>query len=160
MPASRARFNPTPEETLVCRAILHDRLAVVVARPDLPRTHDVPCPAVVRGSDVSRSWALIGLEGPVTMTIDPVLRLCSLVMIRDAVPAGAGVARLSLSLILPDIDRGRLARWGDVAESDIALWALYPSRHLLNPWVSAFLNLLRHAFPQAEPEELAAYLAE
>lgn len=152
------RVNPAPDDALVGRAFLHDRL-VAVARPDLPRPASEPVPAVVRGADTARSWTLAGLDGTVPLAIDPVLRLSSLVMIRDAVRAGAGAARLPLSLVLHDLAEGRLAKWGDVAGSEIALWALYPSRRLLNARVSAFLDMLRQAFPKAAPEELATYLA-
>jgi len=38
------------------------------------------------------------------------------------------------------------------------LWALYPSRRLLSARVSAFLDLLKQAFPRGEPGELAAYV--
>jgi DNA-binding transcriptional LysR family regulator len=62
------------------------------------------------------------------------------------------------NLVSRDIVGGRLARWGDVVGSDIALWALYPTRRLLSARVSALLDLLRKSFPQAAPEELAAYL--
>jgi DNA-binding transcriptional LysR family regulator len=48
--------------------------------------------------------------------------------------------------------------WGDVENSEIALWALYPSQRLLSPRVSAFLDFLRQAFPKGTPEELAAYI--
>ncbi len=148
------RVNPAPDETLVGRPFLHDRL-VAVASPDLLRRSAAVLPAVVRGADAARSWTVADRE---TIAIEPVLRLSSLVMIRDAVRAGAGAACLPLSLVLPDLSTGRLERLGDVAGSDIALWALYPSRRLLNARVSAFLDLLRHSFPQAAPEELAAYL--
>lgn len=152
------RVDPRPDEALVGRPFLHDRL-VVVAHPDLPRATGAPVPAAVRGADPAQSWQLAAPDGPVEMAIVPVLRLSSLVMIRDAALAGAGAARLPLSLALPSITSGRLVHWGDVAQSEIALWALYPSRRLLSARVSAFLAHLRHAFPNAAPEELAAYLA-
>lgn len=151
------RVNPAPDETLVGRAFLHDRL-VVVAAPDLPRHSGTAISAVVRGADAARQWTMVHSGEAATIAVEPVLHLSSLVMIRDAVRSGAGAARLPLSLVVRDIASGRLAHWGDVAESDIALWALYPSRRLLNARVSAFLNFLRHAFPEAAPEELAAYL--
>ena len=81
-------------------------------------------------------------------------------MIRNAVRCGAGAARLPLSLVSRDIARGRLVCWGDVVGSDIALWALYPTRRLLNARVSAFLDFFRQSFPNGTPEELAAYLDE
>ncbi|WP_240370962.1 LysR substrate-binding domain-containing protein, partial [Campylobacter jejuni] len=59
---------------------------------------------------------------------DPVLRLSSLIMIRDAVRAGVGAARLPISLVSRDLAAGKLVHWGDVDGPDIVLWALYPSR--------------------------------
>jgi DNA-binding transcriptional LysR family regulator len=151
------RVDPAADDMLVGRPFLHDRL-VVVAAPEVSRSQRVVVPAVVRGRDEAETWALNAPEGPSTLTVEPVLRLSSLVMIRDAVCAKAGVARLPLSLVSRDIAAGRLVNWGDVAGSSIALWALYPSRRLLNARVSAFLDHLRHSFPQGTPEELAAYL--
>lgn len=151
------RVDPAADDALVGRPFLHDRL-VVVADPDVPRREGGIVPAVVRGSEAATIWTLSVAEGSSTLTVDPVLRLSSLIMIRDAVRAGAGVARLPLSLVSRDIAAGRLVRWGDVAGSSIALWALYPSRRLLNARVSAFLDLLRASFPDGTPEELAAYL--
>jgi len=150
------RVDPAADDALVGRPFLHDRL-VVVAAPDMPRSAGV-VPAVVRGGDAAQNWRLAGAAGTSTIAVDPVLRLSSLIMIRDAVRAGAGAARLPLSLVSRDIGSGRLAHWGDIADSDIALWALYPSRRLLNARVSAFLDFLRQSFPHAAPEELAAYL--
>jgi len=151
------RVDPAADEALVGRPFLHDRL-VVVAAPDTLRAGGGVVSAVVRGADAAHDWTLATPGGTMTIAVDPVLRLSSLVMIRDAVRAGAGAARLPLSLVSRDIASGRLVHWGDVPGSEIALWALYPSRRLLNARVSAFLELLRQSFPQAAPEELAAYL--
>lgn len=152
------RVNPAPDEALVGRSFLHDRL-VVVGGPDMLRPVGMTVPAVVRDAESARNWKAVGPDGPVVIEIEPVLRLSSLFMIRDAVRAGGGAARLPLSLALGDITSGRMTFWGDVAGSDISLWALYPSRRLLSARVSAFLELLRQSFPQGTPEELAAYLA-
>ena len=153
------RVNPSHDETLVGRAFLHDRL-VVVASPVLPRARGAIVPVVVRGEDLAEKWTMITSEGRSSFAVDPVLQLSSLVMIRNAVRAGVGAARLPVSLVSGDIATGRLAHWGDVPDTNIALWALYPSRRLLNARVSAFLDLLRQAFPNGAPEDLAAYLAE
>ena len=153
------RVNPSHDETLVGRAFLHDRL-VVVASPALLRPRDGIVPVVVRGGDLAEKWTMATSEGRSSFAVDPVLQLSSLVMIRNAVRAGVGAARLPVSLVSGDIATGRLAHWGDVPDTNIALWALYPSRRLLNARVSAFLDLLRQAFPNGAPEDLAAYLAE
>jgi DNA-binding transcriptional LysR family regulator len=98
--------------------------------------------------------------GPSTIKIEPVLALSSLIMVRDAVRAGVGAARLPISLVSHDLSDGALVHWGDVDRSDIALWALYPSRRLLSARVSAFLDFLKQAFPNGTPDELAAYVGK
>jgi DNA-binding transcriptional LysR family regulator len=150
------RVNPDPDESLVGRIFLRDRL-VVVASPQLARPADgAPVPAVVRPVGDQAAWQVAGQPD---IAIDPVLRLSSLVMVRDAVRAGVGAGCLPASVVSHDIAAGRLVRWGDVAGPEIALWALYPSRRLLSARVSAFLDFLKAAFPKGTPDELAAYLA-
>jgi DNA-binding transcriptional LysR family regulator len=153
------RVNPDPDETLVGRAFLRDRL-VIVASPDLARPTDGSAvPAIVRGTGGgAEAWKLVAGAGPSTLLVDPVLGLSSMIMVRDAVRAGVGVARLPVSLVGPDLAAGRLVHWGDVDGPEIALWTLYPSRRLLSARVSAFLDHLRSAFPTGEPEELAAFV--
>lgn len=152
------RVNPDPDESLIGRPFLRDRL-VVVASPDLPRPPETAIPAVVRGGDDQPdSWTVTASTGRSSIAIDPVLRLSSLIMIRDAVRAGVGLGRLPISLVSHDLAAGTLVHWGDVDGSDIALWTLYPSRRLLSARVSAFLDLLKQAFPKGTPDELASYL--
>ncbi|WP_440963913.1 LysR family transcriptional regulator [Massilia sp. GER05] len=150
------RVNPDPDENLVGRIFLRDRL-VVVAAPHLARPDDgAPVPAVVRPVGDQAAWQVAGQPD---IAIDPVLRLSSLVMVRDAVRAGVGAGCLPASVVSHDLAAGRLVRWGDVAGPEIALWALYPSRRLLSARVSAFLDYLKAAFPKGTPDELAACLA-
>ncbi|MGT2439975.1 LysR family transcriptional regulator [Bradyrhizobium betae] len=153
------RVNPNPDESLVGRIFLRDRM-VVVASPDLKRPKgQFTVPAIVRGTaDEAAAWNVRRPGGTSRIAVDPVLRLSSLVMVRDAARAGVGAARLPVSLVSHDLAAGRLVRWGDVAGPDIALWTLYPSRRLLSARVSAFLDYLKEAFPKGTPDELAAYI--
>ncbi len=153
------RVDPAPDQNLVGRIILRDRL-VVVAGPGLARPRDgAAVPAVVRGgADQPAAWNMTAAAGSERLAIEPVLRLSSLVMVRDAVRAGVGAARLPVSLVGRDLAAGTLVHWGDADVPEIALWALYPSRRLLSARVSAFLDYLKEAFPHGTPEELAAYL--
>ncbi|TYC89511.1 LysR family transcriptional regulator [Novosphingobium sp. BW1] len=153
------RVNPDPDETLVGRAFLRDKL-VVVAAPTFSWPDSGPVRAVVRGDDKSGNWPMAMSGENSNLSVEPVLHLSSLMTIRDAVRAGGGVARLPVSLVAGDVATGSLVCWGDVLGSDVALWALYPSRRLLSARVSAFLELLKSAFPDGAPEELAAYLQE
>lgn len=154
------RVNPSPDESLVGRAFLHDRL-VAVASPSLVRPLDgTPVPVVVRASgNRATEWSLRSATGPTSIAVEPILRLSSLPMVRDAVRAGVGAGQLPISVVSHDLAAGRLVHWGDIDAPDISLWALYPSRRLLSARVSAFLEHLRLAFPKGTPDELAAYVA-
>ncbi len=153
------RVNPDPDATLVGRAFMRDYL-VVVASPDLaPPTDGSPVTAIVRGTGSGiETWTMANATGRSTLVVDPVLGLSSMIMVRDAVRAGVGVARLPVSLVGPDLAAGRLAHWGDIDGPEIALWTLYPSRRLLSARVLAFLDHLKSAFPTGEPHELAAFI--
>jgi DNA-binding transcriptional LysR family regulator len=96
--------------------------------------------------------------GRTRIAVDPVLRLSSLVMVRDAVRAGVGAGRLPISLVSHALAAGTLVHWGDVEGPETTLWTLYPSRRLLSARVSAFLDYLKEAFPEGKPDELAAYI--
>ncbi len=149
------RVNPDPDETLVGRIFLRDRL-VVVASPALARPADgAPVPAVVRDGAGATIWKL--KDAP-AFAVDPRLSLSSLIMVRDAVRMGVGAGCLPVSLVRRDLAEGRLAHWGDADSPEIALWALYPSRRLLSARVSAFLDYLKTSFPKGTPDELAAHI--
>jgi len=152
------RVNPAPDDTLVGRVFLRDRL-IVVAAPNLSKpSPDAAAPAVVRLPDDPAVWPIKGPSGLAEIAIKPVLCLSSLVMIRDAVRGGVGAARLPLSLVSHDLAAGSLTHWADAAAPEITLWTLYPTRRLLSARVSAFLDHLKRAFPSGTPEELAAYI--
>jgi len=154
------RVNPDPDAALVGRAFLHDRL-VLVASPTVARPQKgAAVPAVLRGQAAGRqTWTIATPQGRDAITAEPVLCLSSMIMVRDAVRSGLGVARLPISLVGHDLASGALVNWGDVEGPDISLWILHPSRRLLSARVSAFLDYLKAAFPTGAPEELAAYIS-
>lgn len=152
------RVNPAPDESLVGRPFLRDRL-VMVAHPDIARPSGGDAvAAVVRSPSDGSPWRVEGPGGEDEIRIEPVMTLSSLIMVRDAVRAGLGAGRLPLSLVSHDLADGTLTHWGDAVGPDTALWALYPSRRLLSARVSAFLDHLKQAFPKGTPDELAAYI--
>jgi len=153
------RVNPDPDERLVGRVFLRDRLVVVASPKLVRRARHSAVAAVVRGEgDGSAAWNVVTSTGKSRIAVEPILRLSSLIMVRDAVRAGVGAARLPISLVSHDLADGRLVHWGDVEGSEITLWTLYPSRRLLSARVSAFLDHLKGAFPEGKPDELAAYI--
>lgn len=152
------RVNPDPDEALVGRPFLHDRL-VVVASPNLAAPTDAALvPAVVRGVSNPRTWSIKTATDSLVIHIEPVLALSSLIMVRDAARAGVGAARLPISLVAHDLLAGSLVLWGNVEQSEIVLWALYPSRRLLSARVSAFIDFLKQSFPNGTSEELSAFI--
>ena len=153
------RVNPEPDETLVGRIFLRDRL-VVVASPGLDRPGEgATVPGVIRGPiGGPLTWDMRSPGGKSSVTVDPVLGLSSLMMVREAIRAGLGAGRLPISLVSRDLAAGRMVLWGDLDRPEIALWTLYPSRRLLSARVSAFLVHLKEAFPMGTADELAAHI--
>jgi DNA-binding transcriptional LysR family regulator len=153
------RVNPDPDESLVGRIFLRDRLVVVASRGLARPAKNRAVPAVVRSeTDRASTWNITMRDKTLRINVDPVLRLSSLIMVRDAVRAGVGAGRLPVSLVTHDLADGTLVHWGDAEGPEIGLWALYPSRRLLSARVNAFLEFLKEAFPKGTPDELAAYI--
>jgi DNA-binding transcriptional LysR family regulator len=78
---------------------------------------------------------------------EPVLRLSSLWMLRDAVLTGAGAAMLPKMLVADDIASGRLMQWGTQEGPSVEIWALHSSRRLVGVKIRAFLEVVEQTFP-------------
>jgi DNA-binding transcriptional LysR family regulator len=100
-------------------------------------------------------WNLRRVAGS-DLSIEPVtvLRLSSLLMVREAVLAGLGVARLPRLLVEQDVVAGRLVHWGTETGPRVEIWALYHSRRLLSAKVRAFLTVLQALQETTEPKPL------
>jgi len=143
------RINPRKDSVLVGRCFARDRL-VLAAAPSLRApggraAKPVSTPAVVmptyRDGDL---WS--ATDRKLVVEPRPVLRLSSLLMVRDAAAAGAGVALLPQSLAQGLVDEGRLTTWGMVGE-EVELWILYTSRRLQSPKVRAFVDFICGQYP-------------
>jgi DNA-binding transcriptional LysR family regulator len=152
------RIDPSPDQRLVGRQVLRDR-RLVVARPDMPPPRGVagvagptPVRAVMYGAMAPGTLWPMREPGGATRTLLPeaVLKLSSLLMVREAVLAGAGAALLPRLLVAADIEAGRLTCWGSEDGPEVAIWALYSSRRLLSAKVRAFIDALVEAFPDKD----------
>ncbi len=150
------RIDPRPDDRLVGRRFLTDA-RLVVAHPDVPLpapvADDEAAPSVkavlMSGSAPNVTWTLRTGRGPDrVLEPEPVLRLSSLLMVRDAVLAGAGAALLPKLLVADDLAAGRLALWGVQAGPIVEIWALQSSRRLVGAKVRAFLDIVETAFPE------------
>jgi DNA-binding transcriptional LysR family regulator len=143
------RINPANDSVLVGRCFARDRL-VLVASPATPmpqggKDERFRVPAVVmptyRDDD---TWSV--RNGELTVEPQPVLRLSSLLTVRDAVVAGAGAAMLPLSIIVKLLENGELVSWGS-ASGETELWVLHTSRRLQSPKVRAFVEFMCSQYP-------------
>jgi DNA-binding transcriptional LysR family regulator len=149
------RVDPSSDERLVGRRILDDQ-RLIVASPDVampPTSNDEAIPQIVRAvllmrTPVTAVWRFMTPDGAErVLKPTPSLRLSSLLMVRDAVIAGAGAALLPRLLIEDDIAAGRLILWGTDAGPAVQIWALRNSRRLIGAKVKAFLDVMEKAFP-------------
>ncbi len=147
------RTNPKPTENMVGRRLFTDEL-VLVAAPSIacpPDGHDVPAVLMSRLGE-TREWLIQSGNGKLTFQPQPVLRLSSILMMRQAVLAGAGAAILPVSLVGRDVASGSLLEWGRVLNRPIEVWALHSSQRLASPKVTSFVQFLADQFPSGRLE--------
>jgi DNA-binding transcriptional LysR family regulator len=150
------RVDPSPDDRLVGRRFLSDE-RLIVAHPDLPPPGSGPDDrgalrvkaVLLSTTPADATWRLRSDQATDTvLKPEPVLRLSSLLMVRDAALAGAGAAMLPKLLVADDIAAGRLTLWGIQAGPSVELWALQSSRRLVGAKVRAFLGMVEKAFPE------------
>jgi DNA-binding transcriptional LysR family regulator len=145
------RINPGDGIGLVGRMFFRDEM-LLVAPPSLspPEAAGPPVPAILMHDAPSLvTWTDPVSGQPGSTHLLPRARLSSLLVIRDAVLAGAGAALLPRSLVAGDLAAGRLIEWGVLAGQPIEAWVLHSSRRLVSPKVAAFVRFLCDAFPDA-----------
>jgi len=143
------RPNPRPDTNLVGRSSAKDRLLVVAAPSiQMPRRSKKPVrvPAIVYAFRDGETWSIDG--GRLTLEPVPVLRLSSMLMLRDAAIAGAGVAQVPQSIVFDQLTTGALVQWGAVDGKEVELWVLHTSRRLASPKVKAFVDFMSSRYPE------------
>jgi len=155
--ALRVRSQPTGEDGLVMRSF-GTFAEVLVASPGyLERAGEIAEPSQLAqretldyaGEFDRRPWELVGPKGETTAA-EPVPRVVchDFVVLRAAVLAGLGVARLPETVVREDLKRGTLVRvlpaW---SSPQGVLHVVFPSRRGLLPAVRAFIDFLAERLP-------------
>ncbi len=154
------RANPEPTTDLVGQCFLRDDL-VYAAPPRLPIPEtdgsSVPAVVIAAGRDATE-WTIARNGEPRIVRPRTVLRCSSMLLVYNAVLAGAGVAVMPRWLAEPDFATGALVDWGTVPGRRVDAWALHTSRHLTSPKVKAFVAMLMAAYDPASRQD-ATFLA-
>jgi DNA-binding transcriptional LysR family regulator len=142
------RANPDPMAQLVGKCIVRtERVAVAAPDHPLPQPSEA-WPAVLRSGERSvAAWQLESDSGLREIRLRPAIRFSTLLMIRDAVLHGAGVALLPRTLVEDDLRAGRLTLWGVEGGGSTEIWVLHASRRLVSAKATAFLRHLEAHFP-------------
>lgn len=138
------RANPSTQSDLVGRRLLRTR-SVLAAVPEFVRPSGSAEPInaiVLSGGRNSSTWSVLGPDGEFVVTVKDVMRCSSMMLVRDTVRAGAGIALLPEWLIADDVAAGRLVVWGIVPNRDIEVWALHAPGQVTSPKIRAFVNHL------------------
>ncbi|HEV2504174.1 MAG TPA: LysR family transcriptional regulator [Mesorhizobium sp.] len=154
------RANPEPNTDLVGQCFLRDDL-VFAASPRLPIPEkdgsSVPAVDITVAHDATE-WMLTWNGEPRIVRPRTVLRCSSMLLVYNAVLAGAGAAIMPRWLAEPDFRTGALVDWGTVPGRRVDAWALHTSRHLTSPKVKAFVAMLMAAYDPATRQD-ATFLA-
>jgi DNA-binding transcriptional LysR family regulator len=142
------RANPAPDSDLVGKCFLRtDILLAALPAMPAPVEQDAIVDAVIlSASSGQKAWNVLREDEPLRIIPREVLRCSSMMLVYDAVLAGAGAALLPAWLIEQDIRDGRLRAWATVPNRSIEAWALHAPAHLTSPKVRAFVDMLVEAY--------------
>ena len=147
------RVNPRPDDRLVGRCFLKDEW-LLVTPATLPRAAESRLgtgwrlPAIVRLQPTDEEeWRVIDRGSETTYLPEPVLKLSSMIMVREALMAGLGAALLPRFMVADELAAGSVVSLGTYFGHTVEVWVLYTSRRLNSGKVMAFVDFLIGSFP-------------
>lgn len=146
------RIAALPDSSLVARRLGPCRHAVVASPAYLERRGRPSSPGELGGHDVltyryqqsAREWHFSTSGGrAIPVAVDGRLRMNNSLALREALLAGAGVARMPTFVVGEDIRAGRLVRLLPGYETiEVSIYAVYAERRHLAPKVRAFVDFM------------------
>ncbi|TLY60199.1 MAG: LysR family transcriptional regulator [Gammaproteobacteria bacterium] len=157
--ALRVRTQPTGEDGLVMRSFRQMSELLVASPVYLDRVGRPQAPAQLAERETlgyspeseRQTWELVGPQGEaVRIELAPRVVCHDFVLLRAAVLAGLGIARLPESVVHADIENGKLERLlPEWTTPQGILHVVFPSRRGLLPAVRALIDFLADRLPQA-----------
>ena len=155
--ALRVRTQPTGEDGLVMRSFRQMSELLVASPVYLDRVGRPQAPAQLAERETlgyspeseRQTWELVGPQGEaVRIELAPRVVCHDFVLLRAAVLAGLGIARLPESVVHADIENGKLERLlPEWTTPQGILHVVFPSRRGLLPAVRAFIDFLAERLP-------------
>lgn len=153
----RVRSQPTGEDGLVMRSFRNVDEFLVASPAYVQRTGDLTDPMDLAGRDTldyaeefdRRPWELVGEGGKSARAEHTPRVIChDFVVLRAAVLAGLGIARLPESVVREDLRSGALTRvLPEWRSPQGVVHVVFPSRRGLLPSVRAFIDFLAERLP-------------
>lgn len=138
------RANPAADSDLVGKCFLRTEI-VLAASSDLPMPNEqdeIVDAVTLSATSGQAAWNVLNDGRYLRVIPRETLRCSSMMLVYEAVLAGAGAALLPAWLIAPDLRDRRLRAWGKVPDRDIEAWVLHAPGHLTSPKVRAFVDTL------------------
>ncbi len=160
------RLGDASDSTLVARRLATVR-AVVCAAPSYLARRGVPREVMdlvqhdclhYATAPLHKAWSFETPEGVVAVPVTPRIQVNSVLALRGAAIAGAGVIRTSRLAVAESIREGSLVPVLEAyTTADFGLFTVYPSGKQALPKVTAFVSFLaRELPPRLRPERAAA----
>lgn len=149
------RIGTLTESGLIVRRLASDSL-VVCGSPEYLREHGTPQhPADLSAhncllytySATGEEWKLKGREGEVSVKVSGTLRATNGDMVKLAALGGVGLIYQPRFLVSEELRDGRLVEvLADYRQTELGVYAVYPSRTHLSAKVRSFVDFVAHAF--------------
>jgi DNA-binding transcriptional LysR family regulator len=150
------------DSSLVCRPLAHTRDVIVASPAYLSHRRAPRTPAELSSHDVlvasdspSRYWEFRDQHGAHRVVVRPILNMQSPLLVKRAVQAGLGIARLPRSLIQSELADGTLRpllTHVELCGDERTVWVLYSGQRHMALALRSFIDFVVERYRQAAAE--------